>query len=181
MSTARVRPSGVEAFFGADEIIVSKTDCKGIITYANDVFQRISGYSEAEVIGKPHSLVRHPDMPRSVFKLLWDTIAAGREVFAYVVNLAKDGSHYWVLAHVTPTFDPGGRILGYHSNRRSPRPEAVRAIRPLYDQLLAEEGRDGRKEGLTAGSALLERQLRDGGQTYDEFIWSLISKYEERV
>ena len=133
MSTPRIQPTGIESHFGKDEIIVTKTDRKGLITYANDVFQRVSGYSEEELIGQQHNIIRHPDMPRCVFKLLWDTIEGGKEIFAYVVNLSKNGNHYWVLAHVTPTFDAGGRIIGYHSNRRKPRPEAVRdqaALRP---------------------------------------------------
>ena len=100
----RTNLTGVERTFGEDEIIVSKTDLTGRITYANDVFLRISGYAEAEVLGQPHSIIRHPGTPRAVFSLLWRTIESGREIFAYVVNRAKNGDHYWVLAHVTPTF-----------------------------------------------------------------------------
>ena len=180
MGKQRIEPTGIENHFGADEIIVSKTDTKGIITYANPVFQRISGYSEAELLGQPHNLIRHPDMPRCVFKLLWDTIAAGQEIFAYVVNMAKNGNYYWVLAHVTPTFDAGGRIVGYHSNRRRPRPEAVRVVKPLYDALLQEEAGRGIKDGMAASGSLLARQLQANNQTYDEFIWSLIATHEER-
>ena len=98
--------TGVERFFDKDEIIVSKTDLKGRMTYCNDVFLRIAGYTEQELLGQPHSIIRHPDMPRCVFKLLWDTIGAGKEIFAYVINRAKNGDHYWVLAHVTPSRDP---------------------------------------------------------------------------
>ena len=87
--------TGHEVFFDDDEIIVSKTDLTGKITYANDMFLRIAGYKEVEVLGQPHSLIRHPDMPRSIFKLLWDTISAGGEIFAYVMNRCKNGDHYW--------------------------------------------------------------------------------------
>ena len=131
-----VRPTGVERTFGQDEIIVSKTDLKGRITYANRVFLQVAGYTEREVLGAPHSLIRHPDMPRSVFQLLWDTIQGGREVFAYVVNLAKNGDHYWVLAHVTPTFDDAGKIVGYHSMRRLPARRLKR--RAAYTQRCAQ-------------------------------------------
>ncbi|HMO11052.1 MAG TPA: PAS domain-containing protein, partial [Actinotalea sp.] len=117
MRPSSVMPTGVERTFGADEIIVSKTDPKGRITYANQVFLRVSGYREDEVVGQPHSIVRHPDMPRAVFALLWETIQAGREIFAYINNLAADGAHYWVFAHVT-TSRAGGALVGYHSNRR---------------------------------------------------------------
>ncbi len=107
-------PTGVERTFGPEEIIVSKTDPRGVITYANDVFVRVSGYAEPDILGKPHNLIRHPAMPRAVFRLMWDVIPTGQELFAYVLNLAADGGHYWVLAHVTPTFGPGRAITGYH-------------------------------------------------------------------
>ena len=117
---ARVKPTGVERRFAEDEVIVSKTDLRGHITYANEVFVRVSGFREDELLGAPHSIVRHPDMPRCVVQLLWDRIAAWHEVFAYVLNMSKNGDHYWVHAHVTPTFDEQGKIVGYHSNRRVP-------------------------------------------------------------
>ncbi|HPV77190.1 MAG TPA: PAS domain-containing protein, partial [Gemmatimonadaceae bacterium] len=96
ITRSQVVPSGRERSFGEDEIIVSKTDLQGKITYANDVFIRVSGYEEDELLGAPHSIIRHPDMPRAVFKLLWDTLATGREVFAYVNNMARNGDNYWV-------------------------------------------------------------------------------------
>jgi PAS domain S-box-containing protein len=123
--TRAIRPTGIENILGEEELIVSKTDLKGRITYANDVFIRMAKYSWKELVGAPHSLVRHPQMPRCVFKLLWDTLQAKQEIFAYVVNLAKDGSHYWVFAHVTPTLDDDGNIVGYHSNRRKPDRPAI--------------------------------------------------------
>lgn len=170
---SRPRPTNHEVFFGEEEIIVSKTNLRGHITYANEVFTRISGFSHAELIGVPHSLIRHPQMPRCVFKLLWDTIQQGREIFAYVVNLAKNGDHYWVLAHVTPTFDAQGRIVGYHSNRRCPDREAINAVAPLYAELLAVEERVGGNAGMTAAFNLLVNKLADLDQTYDEWVWSL--------
>ena len=116
-----VTPSGRETFFPASELIVSKTDLKGRLTYANGLFCQIAGYRESELIGQPHSMIRHPDMPRSVFRLLWDTIEDRREIFAFVKNMASSGDHYWVFAHVTPSFDAAGAMIGYHSNRRAPR------------------------------------------------------------
>ncbi|WP_237051414.1 PAS domain-containing protein [Magnetospirillum sp. ME-1] len=112
MAGDRKTPSGRERTFAHDELIVSKTDPKGRLTYVNDVFLTVSGYTESEVMGKPHSVIRHPEMPRCVFKLLWDTIADGREIFAYVNNMAKNGDNYWVFAHVTPNFDAAGQIIG---------------------------------------------------------------------
>ena len=174
MSAAPFPPTGIERRFGDDEIIVSKTDTTGRITYANRVFQRVSGYAEAELLGQPHSIIRHPDMPRCVFKLLWDTIAAGSEVFAYVVNMAKGGDHYWVLAHVTPTFDAAGAIVGYHSSRRTAGRRAIEAVVPLYAALRAAEAAPAsRKDGLAAGAAALDEALRARAVAYDEFVLSL--------
>jgi len=168
-------PTGRERIFDENEIIVSKTDTHGRITYANDVFLRVSGYTEAEILGQPHSLIRHPDMPRCVFDLLWRTIGGGREIFAYVVNLAKNGDHYWVLAHVTPTFGRDGAIVGYHSNRRTPDRRALdRTIRPLYAALLEiERGASSKAEQVARGRAHIERALADMGKSYEAFLFSL--------
>ncbi|TKJ28528.1 PAS domain-containing protein [Blastococcus sp. CCUG 61487] len=174
-----IRPTGVERTFGRDELIVSKTDLRGVITYANDVFLRVSGYAMAEIIGQPHNLIRHPDMPRAVFQLLWDTLAARRELFAYVNNLAADGSHYWVLAHMTPSFGPDGSVTGYHSSRRKPSPRAVDAIRPLYERLLAEERRHPTaRAAVAASSQLLTELVDEHGGSYDELVWSVINTEE---
>ena len=173
--TQTVQPSGQERFFEPHELIVSKTDTSGKITYANEVFQRLAGLSETELLGAPHSIIRHPDMPRCVFKLLWDTLSAGREIFAYVINMAVNGDHYWVFAHVTPSFDGAGRIVGYHSNRRVPDHSVVdNVIAPLYRALCEEEARHSdRKAGMAAAGAMLAKILEDKETTYDAFILSL--------
>lgn len=175
MRESSVRPTGVERTFGADEIIVSKTDVRGRITYANSVFLRVSAYEESEVVGRPHSLIRHPDMPRAVFQLLWETIEAGQEIFAYVNNLAADGAHYWVLAHITPSRTATGGHGGYHSNRRSPGRGAVRDVDALYGRLVAEERRHAKPaDAMAASRALLDAELATLGRTYDEFVWGLV-------
>lgn len=167
--------TGRERRFDDDEIIVSKTDLKGRMTYCNEVFLRIAGYTEKECLGQPHSMIRHPEMPRCVFKLLWDTIEAGHEIFAYVVNRAKDGDHYWVLAHVTPSRDASGNIIGYHSNRRVPdRPIVDKIIVPLYRDLLAVERKhDDRRAGLQASFGTLTGLLKEHGIEYDQFVATL--------
>lgn len=169
-----VHLTGRECKFDRDEIIVSKTDLQGRITYANEVFLRVAEYTEAEVLGKPHNIIRHPDMPRCVFRFLWDTIQAGNEVFAYVVNRTKSGDHYWVFAHVTPTFDDANNITGYHSNRRVPNREVLAKVKPLYRTLLDEEKKFGNpKDQWQASIKLLLAFLDEQGMSYEEFIFSL--------
>ena len=172
----KVALTGVERTFGDNEIIVSKTDLKGRITYANDLFLSLAGYTEEEVIGKPHSLIRHPDMPRCIFKLLWDTLHDGKELFAYVVNRSANGDHYWVLAHVTPSRAGDGTIVGYHSNRRTADREILETvIAPLYRALReCEERHANAKDGMNASYRMLTDELAKKGQTYGEFIFSLL-------
>lgn len=172
-------PTGIARTFAEDEIIVSKTDPSGRITYANDVFLHVAGYTEREVIGQPHSMIRHPDMPRAVFAALWETIASGSEIFAYVINLAKNGDHYWVFAHVTPTFGPRGEIVGYHSNRRVPSKRALSTIIPLYADLLAvERAQPTKREAIEASRTELAGRLAKLGVAYDELMFALETEKE---
>jgi PAS domain S-box-containing protein len=169
-----VTPTSRESPFDENEIIVSKTDPTGRITYANDVFARVSQYSVAELLGAPHSVVRHPDMPRCVFKLLWDTIQAKQEIFAYVLNMARSGDSYWVFAHVTPTFNDQGDIVGYHSNRRKPEPGQITKVTRLYRELLDMERRAAdRKQGMLQAYEHLMTDLRRREISYDEFVFSI--------
>lgn len=174
MGRLDIQPTGIESPFHDDEIIVSKTDPTGKITYANDVFVRVSRYQVPELIGAPHSIIRHPAMPRVMFDLVWRELQAKREVFAYVLNLARDGAHYWVFAHMTPTLDATGAIVGYHSNRRTASRKALATIEPLYAALLrAERGFARKADAIAASRAVFESYLNDRGQSYDEFVWSL--------
>lgn len=167
-------PTGFERTFADDDIIVSKTDLKGLITYANHTFMEVSGYTEAELLGKPHNLIRHPDMPRCVFKLLWDTLEAGNEIFAYVINLCKNGDHYWVLAHVTPSFDGLGNIIGYHSSRRVPEPAAISKVKTLYQSLKhIEDSASNWRVGMQNATDSLLAQLEEAGIEYDEYVFAL--------
>jgi aerotaxis receptor len=99
--------------------VISKTDLKGIITYVNKAFCNLSGYSKEELIGKPHNIVRHPDMPKSIFKNLWDTIEKNQEWRGIIKNLRKDGKYYWVEAFIEPIFDENGKKIGYISARKA--------------------------------------------------------------
>lgn len=159
----------MELSFNDNEIIVSKTDLKGRITYGNEVFIKLSGYEERELLGKPHNIIRHKEMPKCIFKLLWERIQNGKEIFAYVVNQAKNGDHYWVFANVTPSFDNNGKIIGYYSVRRKPKSDALKTIEALYATLLNAE----KSGGVNASVKYLEETLLSKGKNYDEFILSL--------
>ena len=135
----KITPNTHEKIFENNVLLVTKTDLKGKITYANRGFMQIVDMDETTLIGAPHNIIRHPDMPKVIFKLLWSYLQKGDEIHAYVKNLCADGSYYWVFANVTPSYDTkntGNKIIGYHSSRRSPTKEALAIIKPLYEQLL---------------------------------------------
>jgi len=169
----KIEPSNEEKLMRENDFIVSKTDTKGIITYANRIFIEFSKYSEEELLGKQHNIVRHPDMPRGVFKLLWDTLAQEKEIFAYVKNMAKDGSFYWVFTNVTPSYDQQGRVIGYYSVRRKPKQESVDICTGLYSAMLEAEKKAGPKHAIEASLDLVTGILADKGVSYEEFILSI--------
>lgn len=152
-----------------NDFIISKTDTKGRLTYVNKIFIDMAEYSEDELLGKPHNIVRHPDMPKTIFKLLWERVQAKEEIFAFVVNKTKNNNDYWVYANVTPSLDERGNIIGYYSVRRKPNPEALEIIKPLYAKMLQAE----RSGGVEAGAKVLTDILNQEGTTYDEYIISL--------
>jgi len=149
-----------------DDFIVSKTDTKGRITYVNRIFMDLAEYKEEELLGKPHNIVRHPKMPRAVFKLLWDRIQNKQEIFAFVINKTKNNNEYWVFANVTASLDQYGNIIGYYSVRRKPNPKALQIIEPLYAKMLEAEKRGG----IDAGMKVLQDALKEEGVDYDEFV-----------
>ena len=148
-------PNNNEIKVSPIDIVVSKADDAGDIIYANPIFYKLSGYSKKELNYAPHSILRHPDMPRVVFKCLWDTIQSGNEIQAFVKNLTKDGSFYWVLAHVRPALNPDGSLRNYVSTRKSMSQKARDIIEPLYQKLLNIES----TEGIEASQKELETLL----------------------
>ncbi|NUN70998.1 MAG: PAS domain-containing protein [Bacteroidetes bacterium] len=168
-----IQPTSEELIMKEDEFIVSKTDLKGQITYANRVFVEYAGYTEQELLGQPHNIIRHPDMPRGVFKLLWDTVQSGQEIFAYVKNMSRSGAAYWVLANVTPVVDASNTPVGYYSVRRKPARAAIENVQSLYREMLSIERRIGGKEGVNASVQYLTDLLKERSMGYDQFILSL--------
>jgi len=152
-----------------EDFIVSKTDLKGNITYCNEIFIKFAKLSEKELLGKPHNIIRHPDMPKVVFKLLWERIKNREEIFAYVKNRSADGGYYWVYANVTASIDSSNNIIGYYSVRRKPNDSALVVIEDLYRTLVDRE----RSGGVEASLKYLNSLLESKGVSYDEFINSI--------
>lgn len=156
--------------FEIDELFFSTTNSKGIIETGNDVFVRLSGYSRKELIAQPHSIIRHPHMPRAAFELVWSALLAGRPVAAYVKNLAKDGRYYWVLAFIAPI--PGGFL----SVRTRPCSKVFPLVMRVYEAMVTLENAElaaGRspKQAMEASTALLGQRLRElGYDDYEDFV-----------
>ncbi len=170
---ARIQPTQHEVALDDSDIIVSKTDLKGRITYVNRVFMRITNFPERSLLLQQHNIIRHPDMPRGAFKLLWSTLEAGQEFFAYVKNLTAEGHFYWVYANVTPDMDEQGRVAGYFSVRRKPKSSAIAAIQPIYREMLEAERQAGPTRAVEASVALLNTRMKSLGTTYERFIIDL--------
>ncbi|MBL0722107.1 MAG: PAS domain-containing protein [Sulfurovum sp.] len=153
-------PIDEEIILDPKRYIVSETDAKGRITFCNDYFIEVSGYSEEELIGKSHNIVRHPDMPKIVFKLLWETILEGKNINAVVKNLAKDGRYYWIFTEFESRKDTDkGEIIGYHAARKSISKHIVDIIEKLYGELLKVE----KNSGVEASETYLKDFLKDKG------------------
>ncbi len=161
----RPTPTDVEHEVTNIDMIVSKADAKGNITYTNPIFMKISGYTQGELLDQPHAILRHPDMPAVIFKYLWENITQGKEVYAYVKNLCKDGGYYWILAQVRMAKNPDGSFRNYVSTRRQMLPGARAVIEPLYKKLLEIE----KSEGIEASEKALADFLAENGQSFDTF------------
>lgn len=123
-----------ERTFGENERLISTTDTQGNILHCNDAFERISGFTRDELIGQPHNIIRHPDMPPLAFKVMWEHLKAGKPWMGLVKNRCKNGDYYWVDAYVTPVTEKG-RVVGYESVRSCPSRENVQRADKLYAQL----------------------------------------------
>lgn len=156
-----------------DAFIVTKTDTKGRITYANRLFLEISGYTETELLGRQHNIVRHPDMPRAIFHQLWETLKSGEEFNGLIKNLCKDGCFYWVMANITPSLSPEGELLGYYSVRRKASIETIETMQNLYADMLAVETKQNTKEAINASTEFLNTWLSSFGMDYDQYVLTL--------
>jgi PAS domain S-box-containing protein len=160
-----ITPTDVEHEVTNVDIVVSKSNAEGDVTYANPIFLKLAGYTPGELLDRPHSIIRHPDMPKIVFKFLWDNLHEGKDVLAFVKNLSKDGGFYWVLAHVRPAFNPDGSFRNYVSTRRRVSPSAREIIEPLYAEMLEAE----KEGGMDASLAVLVEFLEANGASLAVF------------
>jgi aerotaxis receptor len=136
----RPEPRNEEYRF-SDGVIVSETDLRGVITYANRRFCEIADYSKEELIGKPHNIIRHPDMPKQVFKELWDTLEQDKEWTGLVKNLRKDGRYYWVNTYIKPVFKDGKKV-GYIAARKSVSPGEAAEMERIYKRMKEQEEKE---------------------------------------
>ncbi|WP_433351606.1 PAS domain-containing protein [Microtetraspora malaysiensis] len=164
-------PTGAEQFIGSEELFFSTTDRRGLIRSGNSVFVRTSRHSLDELTGAPHNIVRHPDMPAGVFRMMWDRLLSGRPAGAYVQNLAKDGSNYWVFATMTPSAE------GFLSVRMAPRSELFDEVKRIYKYVAdaeveaAERHGMNRREVALVGVRELEQHRSElGFHSHDDFL-----------
>lgn len=139
-----------EITFSADEKLISSTDLKGRIKHCNDAFARVSGFSREELIGQPHNIIRHPDMPSEAYEVMWSHLKAGQPWMGLVKNRCKNGDHYWVNAYITPVTE-GGKVVGYESVRRLPERSDVERASKLYQRI--------KKAGWKNAAALPPKQV----------------------
>jgi len=169
-----ITPNNTERRLGEEDFIVSKTYATGRITYANRIFMEIAGYPEHELLGVQHNIIRHPDMPRGVFRFMWNTLKAGDEFFGFAKNLCADGGFYWVFANITPDYDKDGNLQGYYSVRRNPPRSALEVLIPVYKEMLAIEKRCSVKEAPDKSLEYLVAVVKQAGaKNYDGLALSL--------
>ena len=164
-------PINKEIKFNKKKFIVSKTDIKGNITFVNKNFCDISGYNEEELIGISHNILRHPDMPRAIFFLIWSSLLRGEAVSGVIKNLAKSGKYYWVIADFDVKKDKDGNIKSLTAFRRSAPQQVIDTIEELYETMLNIEKRRGIKGSLS----YLEAYLEEHNMNYDQFLNDLVT------
>ncbi len=128
-----------EEYIYEGNVIISQTDLNGIITYANRMFCEISGYKSEELIGKPHNIIRHPDMPRGAFAKMWDTISGGQAWNGLVKNLRRDGLYYWVDTEILPIVDSENSVTGYIAARKPASRKDIQENKDIYRKMIEDQ------------------------------------------
>jgi PAS domain S-box-containing protein len=178
-SVNRKKPFPVDKEINLDptKTIMSKTDTRGIIEYANEYFMEISGYEEFELMGRPHNIIRHPDMPKTIFKLMWDSIEKGQNIHAFVKNMAKDGRYYWVLTNFEIKKDAEGNVISYYARRKAAPRNAIYEIDRLYYILKSIENKQDMQTALNYFIGMLEEK----NMTYNQFILSILEVNQQQL
>lgn len=170
-NATRPAPIDEEVQWNKAETIISRTDKYGTIDFANDTFCNVCGYSREELLGQPHNIIRHPDMPKIIFKVLWDNLLDGVNFHAIVKNLAKSGRYYWVITNFAITRDSSGNIISFLARRTSvPKGVVDEYIAPFYKKLLDLE----KVGGMQASAAFVGEYLSKINKTYPEFIYEIM-------
>jgi PAS domain S-box-containing protein len=168
---SKVTPSDRELEWNKTKVLTSKTDLKGNILYANEAFIDVCGYDEFEIINKPHSILRHPDMPKVIFKMMWETIARGESFHVILKNMAKTGRYYWVANDLKVTKDNYG-IASFAGQQQAVNTEIIdKIIEPLYKKLFQIENSSGVKASENYLIGFLEQERKTFGQYIDELIY----------
>ena len=178
LTVERPTPIDKEVGWNKSQVVISETDVYGRITNVNDVFCNVCGYSPEEMIGQPHSIIRHPDMPKLVFKLLWDNLKVGNNFIGVIKNLAKSGEYYWVITDFEMRRDATGNITHYIARRKSvPKAVIENYVAPLYETLLKLE----KVGGMELSSRFFKNYLAKQGKDYIDFIIDVMNENRENV
>jgi len=164
MRKPHTTPIDKETVLSDNDFIVSKTDLKSRITYGNQYFLKISGWQEKELLGQPHNILRHPDVPQVAFKILYEMLDNDEEFFGFVKNLKKDGGYYWVFASISCAYDANGKKVGYYAVRRKPIDGFKKVIEPLYQKLVEIE----KNGGMNASYEAVQNLLKEKNITFNE-------------
>ncbi|WP_134341703.1 PAS domain-containing protein [Flavobacterium psychrophilum] len=164
-------PIKKEVAWDKTKIIMSKTDLYGTIEYVNEVFTDVSGYEDCELISKPHNIIRHPDMPQIIYKILWDNIKQGNQFHGIIKNLAKSGRYYWAITDFEYVMDENNNVIKYIARRKAvPQDVITKHIEPLYRRLLQIE----QVSGVDASENYLIGFLEESGVNYVDLITNLM-------
>ena len=171
-----ITPNNNEIILDPSKVIMSKTNSKGIIQYANNYFIEVSQYEEYELIGKPHNIIRHPDMPKIIFKVMWRKLHKGENLFTIVKNLTKNGDFYWAVTKFETTYDKDGSIMAHYARRKAVPTKAREITEDIYKMILAIEKHDEKLAEETFYEVLKNHNL-----TYDELFLEITGMSEQEV
>ena len=164
-----VEPTGNEIFLDENDMIVSKTDAQGIITYGNSKFIEVSGYSEEELLKSCHNIIRHPNMPKAMFKMMWDYIQNDKNIMVVIKNMAKNGDHYWVTTDFNIIKDKDNVVQNYIAFRQAPSRDVIKIIEPIYEKMSEIE----KAGSIDASTRYFEEFLKEKNMSYEEFVEDL--------